>query len=165
MRQLRFERILDEAQIGRTSRLAAEIWPEHYLPIIGRAQVEYMLETFQSAAAIRRQIGEGYEYYLAFYGAAAAGYFALRPRGAELFLSKLYLAPPWRGRGCGKACFDFILERARALNLPAIVLTVNKNNSAAIAAYERWGCERVRGLVSDIGAGFVMDDWEYRYTL
>ena len=41
--------------------LAREIWEEHYTPIIGAEQVAYMLDKFQSVAAMQKQIKEGYE--------------------------------------------------------------------------------------------------------
>ena len=40
-----------------------------------------------------------------------------------------------------------------------LILAVNKHNANAIAAYRRWGFEVERALVTDIGAGFVMDDY------
>lgn len=46
--------------------LAGEIWREHYTPIIGAAQVEYMLEKFQSADRIYSDIiNDGYVYFTA----------------------------------------------------------------------------------------------------
>ena len=38
-------------------------------------------------------------------------------------------------------------------------LTVNRNNAGSIAFYERAGFRKTNELVTDIGAGFVMDDW------
>ena len=38
------------------SVLAKNIWTEHYTPIIGLDQVNYMLEKFQSEIAIQNQI-------------------------------------------------------------------------------------------------------------
>ena len=46
------------------AKLAAEIWREHYTPLLGPAQVAYMVDKFQSEAAIRRQLEqEHYRYY------------------------------------------------------------------------------------------------------
>jgi len=42
--------------------LAREIWTDHYVPIIGQAQVDYMLDTFQREEAIAAQLAGGYEY-------------------------------------------------------------------------------------------------------
>ncbi|MDD3441568.1 MAG: GNAT family N-acetyltransferase, partial [Kiritimatiellae bacterium] len=38
-------------------------------------------------------------------------------------------------------------------------LTVNKHNTGSIAFYERMGFRKTGALVTDIGHGFVMDDW------
>ena len=41
-----------EQAAGKISALAGEIWREHYTPIIGAEQVEYMLAKFQTAERI-----------------------------------------------------------------------------------------------------------------
>ena len=38
-------------------------------------------------------------------------------------------------------------------------LTVNKGNELAIRAYEGTGFETIDAVVTDIGEGFVMDDY------
>ena len=43
--------------------LADVIWHEHFTPIIGKEQVEYMLSRFQSYPALQDQVLTGYEYY------------------------------------------------------------------------------------------------------
>ena len=40
-----------------------------------------------------------------------------------------------------------------------IRLTVNKYNINTIKAYEKWGFKTVDAVVTDIGSGFVMDDF------
>jgi len=61
------------------SRLARQIWLEHYTPIIGRDQVDYMTGKFQSAAAIWRDIQSGgMEYDLIVCGNQPVGYMAIR---------------------------------------------------------------------------------------
>jgi hypothetical protein len=52
-------------QTRQVAELARDIWTEHYVPIIGRDQVDYMLDRFQSSDAIARQIESGCKYYLA----------------------------------------------------------------------------------------------------
>ena len=47
--------------------------------------------------------------------------------------------------------------RRRALK--AIWLTVNRRNERAIGAYRRAGFREVRAQVTDIGGGYVMDDY------
>jgi hypothetical protein len=65
-------RVKSDEALGRVAELARETWMRHYTPIIGAAQVEYMLEKFQSAPAIAKQIAEGFEYYLSWTSQTAA---------------------------------------------------------------------------------------------
>lgn len=45
-----------DKQIQEISNLASVIWHEHFTPIIGIQQVEYMLEKFQSFHALKEQM-------------------------------------------------------------------------------------------------------------
>ncbi|MEN8797925.1 MAG: GNAT family N-acetyltransferase [Flavobacteriaceae bacterium] len=139
--------------------LADSIWREHYTPIIGRDQVDYMLLNFQSAEAIKSQIDEGASYYLLLHNNSPAGYFSFYLKESELFLSKIYLRKSLRGKGLGGKMLDFIQDEAANNGLKQISLTVNKNNTKTIAAYSKLGFRKVKPLVIDIGNGFVMDDF------
>ena len=155
---MELERVMSPAQIAAVAELAREIWTQHYVPIIGAAQVAYMLAKFQSEAAISRQMAqEGYEYYLA----PEAGYLALVPDVPEgrLLLSKIYVKADRRGTGLGRALVDFAEKRAAELGCGELWLTVNRNNADSIAFYERVGFRKTNEWVTDIGSGFVMDDW------
>ena len=79
-----------------------------------------------------------------------------------MFLSKLYISRDYRHRGIGTVAFEKIKELSGGKN---IRLTVNKQNSNSIAAYEKWGFKTIDSVVTDIGSGFVMDDYimEYRF--
>ena len=46
-----------------------------------------------------------------------------------------------------------------------IWLTVNKNNSGSIEAYKRMGFNIIDKIITDIGAGFVMDDYKMQLKL
>lgn len=148
------------ADFEAIERLAAEIWREHYTPIIGEKQVEYMLDKFQTARAMQSQLKEAYEYFLAEEEGRLIGYVAFRQDDKELFLSKIYLLASYRGTGRGRQMMKFIEQEAKQRAVHGIRLTVNKNNSRSIEAYLKMGFEKVRPLVIDIGGGFVMDDYE-----
>ena len=155
---MNLERVERPDQIAAVAALARETWTQHYVPIIGAAQVEYMLAKFQSAEAIARQIAaEGYEYYLA----PGAGYLALVPDPAKksLLLSKIYVKAAARGTGLGRALAEFAERRCSELGCNELWLTVNRNNLGSIAFYERMGFRKTQTLVTDIGGGYVMDDW------
>ena len=57
-------------------QLAHTIWREHYIPIIGKAQVDYMLDKFQSTSAIQEQIDTGFEYFWIEFESMPVGYMA-----------------------------------------------------------------------------------------
>lgn len=157
-------RVLSPIQIDSVASLAHEIWSQHYTPIIGEAQVTYMVSNFQSPEAIKVQIAEGFEYYLLSVQKAPVGYFAVRLKSAEeLFLSKIYVRNSEQGKGLGKKCFVYICKRAEELRAQHITLTVNKHNYNTLGTYEAWGFKKTGEIVQDIGNGFVMDD--YVYTL
>ncbi|WP_299549718.1 GNAT family N-acetyltransferase [Seonamhaeicola sp.] len=140
--------------------LADIIWREHYIPIIGLPQVNYMLKKFQSAKAIKEQVEKGFEYYLLFFNDVPAGYLSIKKENEALFLSKIYVVGEYRGRKIGKAAMVFVEEKAETYKLDKIRLTVNINNVNSIKAYEKLGFKNVGPVVADIGNGFVMDDYE-----
>ena len=150
-----------QGEIARIASLADEIWHQHFTPIIGQAQVDYMLKKFQSPASISRQIAAAAEYYGLFSGANPAGYFCLvpEPDAGKLLISKLYVRQAARGHGLGRQALDFIETRARELGLHVLRLTVNKHNSHTIAWYHHVGFAITGTQVEDIGNGFVMDDY------
>ena len=154
-----FVRAKNTRDFIQIARLADTIWREHYIPIIGAGQVNYMLEKFQSAEAMANQAVKGMEYYTVRFDDAPVGYFAFEKRGRELFLSKIYLLKEYRGKGLGKASMEFITARAKALDCAEISLTVNKYNDRSIKAYEGMGFRKTEEAVVDIGGGYVMDDY------
>jgi ribosomal protein S18 acetylase RimI-like enzyme len=147
-------------EIEIVESLAREIWAEHYIPIIGKEQVDYMLDRFQSKEAISEQIRSGVLYFLMREDSEFIGYIAVQPKGIELFLSKIYVKSSRRAKGYGKKAVQFAESLAQQRGLKKIVLTVNKNNVNAIKAYEKIGFRNVGSLVQDIGNGFVMDDYK-----
>jgi len=156
----------NQEQIARVASLAREIWEEFYVPLIGRAQVDYMVERFQSTDAVRQHLESGYAYFLAQCGHRPIGYFAVKP-GVEqnrLLISKFYLQKSNRGAGTGRACMEFIEQLARRRGLAVLWLTVNKGNPS-VKAYERLGFRVAADIVIDIGNGYVMDDYRMEKEL
>ena len=146
-------------EIISVAELAAEIWPEHYTPIIGKAQVDYMFEKYQTAEAMAEQLGEGYNYFLIKEGDTTRGYFSTLLKEDSLFLSKFYVHKSARGKGLGKKAIRYMNKLAIESGKSVISLTVNKHNSNSIEAYKKMGFEIIRPMVTDIGSGYVMDDY------
>lgn len=148
--------------------LAREIWQQHYTPLIGAQQVAYMLDRFQSADRIWQDICNGQLTYSKLeQDGRPIGYMAVRLDliQASCFLSKIYIKDTFRGRGFARLFLDRLIEECRALGIGQIWLTVNKGNSGSIAAYQKMGFSREEAIVTDIGNGFVMDDYVMRLDL
>lgn len=146
--------------------LAKEIWLEHYTPIIGIDQVNYMLAKFQSVQAIKKQIiNDNYIYFLIKGHEKFIGYAGIQLRNNELFLSKFYVKSSYQGQGHGKQTMLFIESLAKEKGYNKISLTVNKNNLNAINAYEKMRFLKAGSIVQDIGNGFLMDDYIMEKTL
>ncbi len=160
-----FQRVKDIRQIETVEKLAREIWIEHYTPIIGKDQVLYMLDKFQSIDTISSQIDKGIEYFLIMENEAPIGYMALEPKKNELFLSKIYILSSMRGKGLGRKAIEFAAKFARKKKLGKITLTVNKGNLSSIKAYERIGFFNKGSIISDIGNGFFMNDYKMDKSL
>ena len=157
---LEFVPVSSEEHISTVVRLAAEIWPEHYRDIIGQDQVDYMLQRFQSATAVAAQLDEGYEYFLLRMGERWVGYASVLAESQmqRLFVSKLYLLKALRGRGLGRESVSYLSQLAHRRGLSKLWLTVNKYNPS-LTAYLRMGFVNDGAVVTDIGGGYVMDDY------
>ncbi len=147
------------------SPLADEIWHEHYDSIIGEAQVDYMLEKFLSPEAIVEQINSGYEYFLFSYEYTFAGFASIHEKDGSMFLSKLYVHKDLRGKKIASYMLKNFADTAKLRGLDKIWLTCNKNNKNALEVYKHLGFEIVREEVTDIGEGYVMDDYVLEYKI
>lgn len=154
-------KVTSEQDIQATASLAHAIWNQHFPPIIGQPQVDYMVEKFQSIPAISQQILDGYEYYLIEKQDLPVGYLSLLPdpQRQQLQLSKFYITESMRGQGIGKSALRQVMEISSDEGYKTLWLTVNKYNASAITAYEHMGFSTTDSLEMDIGNGFVMDDF------
>ena len=164
---IRIIKVHSKQQIADVVTLAQEIWQEHYLPIVGKAQIDYMLEKFQSKRAIDEQLSDGYEYYSLTYDKRNTGYMAVISNVSEssLMISKIYVRKSDRGRGLGKQMLKFVEELCPKRRIKKIWLTVNKHNRHSIEWYSQMGFTNNGPIVQDIGGGFVMDDFRMEKSI
>lgn len=153
-------KVSNEKQIESVVKLAHVIWHEYFTPIIGKAQVDYMLEKFQSKKSISQQIQNGFMYFLIVNNSLPIGYTGIILKDKELFLSKFYIISAERNKGFGKQTIRFIEQLAFAQNVQKVSLTVNKNNLNTIRAYQKMGFINLGSVIQDIGENFVMDDYK-----
>jgi len=143
-------------------RLARETWLQHYPPIIGLAQTEYMLRQRYEPAVIRAELASGTSWWDVLRDdGALRGFAASFPSESAdaLKLDKLYVHPASHRRGFGERLVQHVCERGFELGYRGVILAVNKRNDNAIAAYRKYGFEIVDAVVKEIGGGFVMDDY------
>ncbi|MBQ8178467.1 MAG: GNAT family N-acetyltransferase [Clostridia bacterium] len=152
-------------QLEELSALASKVWHEAYDVLLGLSQVDYMVESFQSKQAFENQLESGYEYYFIIGDGMRCGYVGIVQEKDKMFLSKLYLKAEHYGRGIAQTVLNMLKEESKARGLKSIYLTVNKGNGRAIKAYERFGFIQTDSIVTDIGRGFVMDDYVYTFAI
>lgn len=158
--------VRDTMQVEDIASLADIIWREHYVPIIGEEQVNYMLKNLQSTEKMIEDIAsQKTEYFLIEAENKEIGYAAIEWQNKALFISKLYLLSSSRGNGFASQVIKDLKEKALQQKKLFLELTVNKYNSSAIAFYEKKGFIKIDSIVSPIGDGFVMDDYVYQYNL
>ena len=154
-------------QLAALSELASEIWHECYGGIISDGQIDYMVDKFQSAEAMKEQTAqEGYHYFVLEIDGEPGGYYALVKKPGEgldppeiMFLSKFYLRRELRGKGFASQMYREIKRFTRRAGLEMIKLTVNRGNTHAINVYKHIGMRIITERVTDIGGGYVMDDY------
>lgn len=158
-----FEPVTQLSEIEDLAAMASQIWHEYWPALIGEAQTTYMVENFQSLEAFIRDMNEhAYEYWFLVDDAGnRVGYTGghVEPSTNRFFISKIYLISDARGKGYTRKTIDFYNALCKNRGLDAMYLTVNKHNDLGIRAYKGTGFEIIDAVETDIGEGFIMDDY------
>ena len=154
-----FNHVTHIEELQQLQGIAEQIWHEHYTAIIGKDQVNYMLSKFQTVAAMKTQIEQGYRYDLVLDDDQIIGYTAAVASEHYYYISKFYLVQAARGKGYAKLMLAHIEELAQLEGFSKLRLNVNKYNDHSIAAYKRLGFVVIGEEKNDIGEGFFMDDY------
>src|SRR5688572_19623548 len=142
--------------------LAFKIWKVHYPSIISNEQIEYMLQRFYSASALKEQMKEGHRFYLIIQNETPCGYLSESTSAAgQYFLHKFYIDPSLQGKGMGKSVFEKIFAEKK--DLQSIRLTVNRMNYKSVNFYFRLGFIIETTTDIDIGDGYFMNDFIMLY--
>lgn len=154
------------ADIDIIRSLAREIWNECYAEIISTDQIGYMLEMMYSRQVIGREMADGVNWHILEDDAEPVGFLAFAIDGKKaVMLNKLYVQSGRHGKGFGQKALNYVVEFAEQNGFQNVYLTVNKKNLRAMAAYERKGFVRSESIVNDIGNGYVMDDFVYKFQI
>ncbi|MCL7744958.1 GNAT family N-acetyltransferase [Guyparkeria hydrothermalis] len=150
---------VDESELPVIAALAERVWWQVYPPIIGAAQVHYMLGRGYALSALRADRRAGTRFLLYRLGPVPIGFAAWRPETGRGFIDKLYLLPSLHGCGLGRWLIEATCRQIAATGRDIASLRVNRHNRAAIRAYRRAGFAITATDCLPIGLGFVMDDY------
>jgi GNAT superfamily N-acetyltransferase len=151
-----------EEHLPALAELAGVIWRQHYPGIISHEQIDYMLGKMYSLDTLREEIRlKGIHFVRLLANGMFIGFasFGPTPEFGVMKLHKCYLLPEMHGRGYGSQLLQHCEREARKLGARRLILAVNKRNTKAVTAYQRNGFVVADSVITDFGAGFVMDDY------
>jgi ribosomal protein S18 acetylase RimI-like enzyme len=142
--------------------LARRIWAQCYREIISQEQIDYMLDQRFSMPGLRCELlGEAHQYWMILSAEEAVGYgvLSLPPVDQRCRIQQVYIDASVRGLGLGRRLLDIMIKEAVLKGAQKVWLSVNRNNADAIEFYRHLGFSQIGTVVTDIGKGFVMDDF------
>lgn len=156
----------NDSDLNEVAILAETIWHEYFPKIISESQIDYMVDKFQSFEAMQDQVKhQQYHYHKVYEDSELIGYIGLQNQPDRLFLSKLYLKDSARGKHYSSKMFEYVKKQAKKYCYSAIYLTCNKQNQHSLDVYEKFGFQWIDSVQTDIGNGFIMDDYILEYRL
>ncbi len=146
------------------TRLAEKIWPDAYRKVLTEGQIRYMLAMMYDQSVLKEEYLNGVRFDLICDEELPVGFISYgpckdTPCGTCAKLHKIYLDPAYHNCGIGTLALRHVIEEVRCKNFEILRLNVNRNNAAAIRAYERNGFHLENEVITDIGNGYVMDDY------
>lgn len=160
--------------------IAHATWPDTFGEILSKAQIDYMLNMMYNVEELAKQVADGVVFKLLLEAQPtdkntgpradypkvvstrfqAVGYVGFKPDylPGTTKIHKLYALPEVQGRGYGKALIREVESIARSYGQKTLRLDVNYQNKA-IGFYEYLGFEKIERCNTDIGNGYLMEDW------
>jgi len=157
---------INTANFKEVQELASVIWNDNYKGIISQEQIDYMLNMMYNTKRLQEDLNEGYQWELIINNGETIGYLAyVIKKDNRVFLSKVYLKTSAQGIGIGKKSLNRIKEYAKVSCCTSVYLTVNKANKKGVRAYHNAGFNTINEEVTDIGGGYVMDDYVFEFVI
>ena len=157
----------EQKDISVIQDLAKKSWSFAYADILEQDQIDYMLDLMYSEETLNQHFeNTNYHYYLIQEDDQFLGFvgfeFHLEPETTKLH--RIYFLKEAQGKGFGKKALKFVINETKKIDNKRVILTVNKNNSAK-KFYESQGFKIYDEAISDIGNGYVMDDFLMEFIL
>ena len=143
------------------AELAEVIWHKHYTPIIGKEQVDYMLNKIYSEEGLKEQVEvKQHQFYLMQNNddKTTVGFISISNETvSDYWIHKFYVLDSYQGKGLGAKVFEEI--KAKMPSLHQIRLTVNRQNYKSINFYFKLGFVIEQVADFDIGNNYFMNDF------
>lgn len=156
-------RLAEKHELPRIAEIAEPVWHDHYTPIIGKDQVEYMLQNMYSTDALIKQNTEGQIFYFITENQQEIGFIAISKKSeGQWFLHKFYIGMNFQNLHIGGKVVDEMTALIKAddtSNKIELRLTVNRKNFKSINFYFKHGYTIETVADFDIGNGFFMNDF------
>lgn len=151
---------LSAADVDAVQSLARTVWQATYPALISQAQIDAMLAERYAAPSIRAQLKSPRDaWWIARQDGSVVAFAHAHLAPPDCKLDKLYVDPARQRSGIGAALLAAVSAWGRAQQATRLWLQVNRGNTQAIRAYEKYGFRIVEARVFEIGQGFVMDDY------
>lgn len=148
-------------------QIAEATWFNAYEPIIGREQVQYMLDAMYDTEVLAQQISNNEQTYLLLFEnntpVAFASYAPRKENQVVYKLHKLYCLEETRGKGYGRMLVNAVEDAVKQNNSNILELNVNRYNPAK-NFYEKIGFTVVYEEDIPIGT-YWMNDYVMRKEL
>ncbi len=150
--------IAQEKDLTTIAQLAHVIWNEHYVPIVGQQQVDYMLGKIYNHESLVEQLTvKNHVFYLIEQDKNPIGFISVSLTGtADFFLHKFYIDQQKSNTGIGTEVLNLLVKE---INPKSLTLTVNRQNFKSINFYFKNGFKINRVEDFDIGNGYQMNDF------
>jgi GNAT superfamily N-acetyltransferase len=144
--------------LNTIANLAKEIWNEHYVPIIGQKQVDYMLNKMYNLDSLNDQmLIQKHKFYLIENNFETIGFVSLGTENdSDYFIHKFYIQQSQSNSGIGSQVIGKMIKLVAPKSL---TLTVNRQNHKSINFYFKNGFKIEQVADFDIGEGYVMNDF------
>lgn len=147
--------------------LTERIWRPTYEPILTPEQIEYMIDMMYSTASLEKQITElQHQFVILHDGDKPIGFaaYSTTDHNNIFKLHKIYLDGSYQGKGVGKFLLLQVAEQVKNRGASILELDVNRFNKAK-QFYEKQGFSVYKEKQTDIGQGYIMDDYVMRKPL
>jgi GNAT superfamily N-acetyltransferase len=148
--------------------IAYQTWPATYGEILSKEQLDYMLNTFYSEAALNENVThKGHHFLLVKEENEVLGFASYEhnyDQKQQTRIHKIYILPQTQGKGIGKFLIDAVENLATENNSLALSLNVNRFNKA-LTFYQKIGFEIVAQVDIELEHGYLMEDYVMEKTL